>query len=326
MLLVRTNEHKASAAARIGASRALRERAALMGLLRSCFARTQTWLQAGKYLNALVSDLPSRNGWSVAEYAGDRSPGKSQRLLNRASWDERAAMSLVRRYAAAGLDDGDPGRLLPPPPGITVADLEDATRQAAAAVAYLTPPHPVKSSGWLIAWGDELDVRVITMRGTGTVTDLMVASYLAKYSTKGTEVTGHASARITPETVELYADPAGTHIERLIHACWTLGAHLDYRSLQRWAHMFGFGGHFLTKGRHYSIRFRDLRDARIIYRITQTCGPDYEPIHCQPDLDSETTLVINQLFLCRKRLADHRRRASRQQRGRPGTPQTPGRP
>jgi hypothetical protein len=27
-----------------------------MGLIRSCFARTQTWLQAGKYLNALVSD------------------------------------------------------------------------------------------------------------------------------------------------------------------------------------------------------------------------------------------------------------------------------
>jgi SRSO17 transposase len=76
-----------------------------MGLLRSCFARTQTWLQAGKYLNALVSELPSRNGWSAAEHAGDRSPDRSQRLLNRASWDERAAMSLVRKYAAAGLDD-----------------------------------------------------------------------------------------------------------------------------------------------------------------------------------------------------------------------------
>jgi SRSO17 transposase len=76
-----------------------------MGLLRSCFARTQTWLQAGKYLNALVSDLPSRNGWSVAEHAGDSSPGKTQRLLSRASWDERAAMSQVRRYAAVGLDD-----------------------------------------------------------------------------------------------------------------------------------------------------------------------------------------------------------------------------
>ena len=76
-----------------------------MGLLRSCFCRTQTWLQAGKYLSALASDLPSRNGWSVAEHAGDRSPGKTQRLLNRASWDEAAAMSQVRKYAAAGLDE-----------------------------------------------------------------------------------------------------------------------------------------------------------------------------------------------------------------------------
>jgi SRSO17 transposase len=101
---VKTNDSEAAAAARIGASQAVRERSALMGLARSCFARTQTWLQAGKYVNALVSDLPSRNGWTVAEQAGDRSPAKAQRLLNRASWDEAAVMSQVRRYAAAGLD------------------------------------------------------------------------------------------------------------------------------------------------------------------------------------------------------------------------------
>ena len=55
-------------------------------------------------MNALVSDLPSRNGWAIAEQAGDRSPASTQRLLSRASWDEAEAMSLVRRYAAAGLD------------------------------------------------------------------------------------------------------------------------------------------------------------------------------------------------------------------------------
>jgi SRSO17 transposase len=104
MLLVRTNEPGAAAAARIGAQRALRERSALMGALRSCFARTQTWLQAGKYVNALASELASRNGWSVAEQCGNRSPDCAQRLLNRASWDEAAAMSQVRRHAAARLD------------------------------------------------------------------------------------------------------------------------------------------------------------------------------------------------------------------------------
>jgi hypothetical protein len=76
-----------------------------MGALRSCFARTQTWQQAGKYVDALASELPSRNGWSIAEHCGDRSPDRAQRLLNRASWDERKAMSLVRQHAVAGLDD-----------------------------------------------------------------------------------------------------------------------------------------------------------------------------------------------------------------------------
>ena len=81
------------------------ERSVLMGRLRSCFTRTQTWLQSGKYVSALASDLPSRNGWSVAEHAGDRTPDRSQRLLNRACWDEAAVMSQVRKYAAAGLDE-----------------------------------------------------------------------------------------------------------------------------------------------------------------------------------------------------------------------------
>jgi len=79
MLFVRTNENRAAAAARIGARTALRERSVLMGALRSCFARTQTWLQAGKYVNALASELPSRNGWSIAEHCGDRSIGADHR-------------------------------------------------------------------------------------------------------------------------------------------------------------------------------------------------------------------------------------------------------
>jgi len=82
----------------------LRERSVLMSGLRPCFARTQTWLQAGKYVNAVAGELASRNGWSVAEYAGDRTPDRMQRLLNRASWDEMAAMSQIRGYAVAGLD------------------------------------------------------------------------------------------------------------------------------------------------------------------------------------------------------------------------------
>jgi len=76
-----------------------------MGMLEQCFARTGTWLHAGKYISALVSEMPKRNGWTIAEHAGDLSPDRTQRLLNRASWDTLAAMSGVRRFAAAGLDE-----------------------------------------------------------------------------------------------------------------------------------------------------------------------------------------------------------------------------
>ena len=212
-----------------------------------------------------------------------------------AEYQARGAVHFHALLRLDGLDDDDHARLLPPPPGLTVADLEDATRLAAASVTVTTPPHPASPGGWLIGWGDELDVRIITMRGTGTVTDLMVASYLAKYSTKGTEVTGHASARITPDTIDLYANPAGTHTERLIDACWQLGQYPDYASLRRWAHMLGFGGHFLTKARRFSITFQTLRAARVTYRHVETSGPDHEPADRQSEVDSETTLVLNRL-------------------------------
>jgi SRSO17 transposase len=104
-VFVRTTESKAAAAARIGAALAARKRTELLGLLRPCFARAGPWLQAGKYVTALVSDLPKRNGWTIAQQAGDRSPQRTQRLLNRAAWDTFAAMAVVRRFAVAGLDE-----------------------------------------------------------------------------------------------------------------------------------------------------------------------------------------------------------------------------
>ena len=67
---VTTTKAKAAAAARIGAGLAGRKRAELLGRLRSYFARPEPWLQAGKYIGALVSGGPRRNGWTIAEQAG----------------------------------------------------------------------------------------------------------------------------------------------------------------------------------------------------------------------------------------------------------------
>jgi SRSO17 transposase len=103
-VFVLTTESKAAAAVRIGAAAALRERGRLLESLRPCFARIQVWWQAGKYVAAVMSDLPERNGWAIARFCGDRTPDKTQRLLNHARWDTLGAMSAVRRFAVAGLD------------------------------------------------------------------------------------------------------------------------------------------------------------------------------------------------------------------------------
>ena len=55
-----------------------RKRAELLELLRPCFARTEPWLQAGKYAAAVMSELRRRNGWTIAEHRGTgRRTGRS---------------------------------------------------------------------------------------------------------------------------------------------------------------------------------------------------------------------------------------------------------
>jgi len=67
-----------------------------------------------------------------------------------------------------------------------------------------------------------------------------------------------------------------------------------YTRLRRWAHMLGFGGHFLTKSRRYSITFRILRDTRVIFRRAETTSAPTEPSH-RDEYGEETILVINTL-------------------------------
>ena len=43
--------------------------------------------------------------------------------------------------------------------------------------------------------------------------------------------TNHASRRITPATIDLYADPDGSHVQRLVNAAWLLGKAEGWDSL-----------------------------------------------------------------------------------------------
>jgi len=104
---------------------------------------------------------------------------------------------------------------------------------------------------------------VVRLTDDGEITDVAVASYLAKYATKSTEPVGVLPGRITAANASVYAD-SRTHQGRLINACLKLGAHPheDFKALRRWAHMLGYRGHFATKSRRYSTTMRALRTAR----------------------------------------------------------------
>ena len=198
-----------------------------------------------------------------------------------------------------------------PPLGLTVDDLSDAIRHAVETTTYTSPPHSDRPEGWPIVWGDPdkgLDIRPLSLIGDGAVSDDQAAAYLAKYATKSTEVTGYQSTRITADTDEPI-DPTGGHIARLIAACWRLGRptrhavhrqdsldtqpaydpeSVTYQRLRRWAHMLGFGGHFLTKARRYSTTFTALRAARVDYRRVT----DLDHTDQLPALDAVDQAVI----------------------------------
>src|SRR5690242_16706422 len=96
-----------AAAAMVEAGRVERKRAELVGRFGVHFARVEPFAQAGKYVRGLLSDLPRKNCWTLTEYAGDATPDRMQRLLERASWDTMAARGTVLDFVAEHLADGD---------------------------------------------------------------------------------------------------------------------------------------------------------------------------------------------------------------------------
>ena len=83
---------------------------------------------------------------------------------------------------------------------------------------FATVAHPARPKGWDITWGAQLDPRIVRLTGDGEVTDVAVASYLAKYATKSTEAVGAAPVRITPGNLRLRqpgTPPGQAHPRRL---------------------------------------------------------------------------------------------------------------
>ena len=69
----------------------------LHGRLRPHFARPEVHQQALRYLQAVLSDVPRKNGWQLAEQARQAHPYGMQRLLSQAVWDQEACRDELRR-------------------------------------------------------------------------------------------------------------------------------------------------------------------------------------------------------------------------------------
>ena len=69
--------------------------------------RVEPRLRARAYVRGLLASLASKNGWTLAEAAGDATPDGMQRLLNRAGWDADGVRDDVRGYVVRHLGSAD---------------------------------------------------------------------------------------------------------------------------------------------------------------------------------------------------------------------------
>jgi Replication initiator protein, pSAM2 len=193
-----------------------------------------------------------------------------------AEYQRRGAVhfhAIIRLDAATKC--GGPACVTPPPAWFTADLLEQAVRQAAATVAVPCPALDADQDLTLTArWGEQLDVRHITPDGEeGELSAEQVAGYVAKYATKATEALGVTlDHRIGEADLEELGVPA--HVAELVRACFELAARpsLAGLRLRKWAHMLGFGGHFSSKSRRYSVTLGALRQARVAYAIGRRRG------------------------------------------------------
>jgi hypothetical protein len=74
------------------------------------FTRAEPRRRALAYLRGLLGNVGRKNGWQLAEHAGERTPDRMQRLLATAGWDPDGVRDDLRGYVVEQL--GDPGAVL----------------------------------------------------------------------------------------------------------------------------------------------------------------------------------------------------------------------
>ena len=78
----------------------------LFGRVAGRFLRAEPRRRARAYLRGLLAPIAGKNGWTLAEVAGETTPDGMQRLLNAATWDVDGVRDDARDYAVEHLADG----------------------------------------------------------------------------------------------------------------------------------------------------------------------------------------------------------------------------
>jgi uncharacterized Zn-finger protein len=150
-----------------------------------------------------------------------------------------------------------PGKPFSPPPSfLTAAQLGQVITSVVKDFSITTPRD-------VVAWGYQFR---IADASTLERDDLRIAAYLAKYATKSTDGSLDFARRFRGRSEILKLDVA-PHLQRLALTTWDLALEpaLLSMNLRAHAHAFGVRGQLITKSRHYSTRFQDLREARAAY-------------------------------------------------------------
>jgi len=203
---------------------------------------------------------------------------------------EYQARGVVHFHAVIRLDA--PGEdYQPPPVSYDATLLCDAIDQAAAAVAL-----PIEHDGQVVmlTFGTQTDTRPVrhdAIIASGKPLDVdAVANYIAKYATKTLTAPGVPDARIR-HAVEITGLRCSAHYRAMITTAWQLGGDRHDGRFRQWAHMLGYGGHFLTKSRRYSVTFGHLRGERVQHRRLERY-PDGERDPWGRPLDETVVLIL----------------------------------
>lgn len=206
---------------------------------------------------------------------------------------EYQARGVIHFHAIIRLDA--PGDTYQPPPArFRGGMLADAIRQAAAAVTVI----PADGPPCVLRFGDQIDPRPIrhhdALPGTGRKLSVeAVGNYIAKYATKALDAPGIPDRPVRTRH-DLDNLRCSRHHARMITTAWELGGGTpgtDSR-LCKWSHMLGYGGHFLTKSRRYSVTFGQLRRARTEHRKNQRHPQGQRDPWGRP-LDDTVVLVLS---------------------------------